>query len=201
MQVILVAGTWGYRDLNPTQEWWWPSSAFAAMVKVAGHTIIGADCPYVWTTNLNGAVVGQKDVDWQVGGANLFSYAVPPLCPDKRIPSDELLIVAHSHGLQPALYAFARGMKGRLISVCSPVREDMMAVARMARTNISKWVHTYSECDETQVAGELCDGHLGIVRPHRLADVNLDITPLGHGDLVNLPVNYPRWADILKAVA
>lgn len=190
MRVILVAGTHAFREGKT--DWWQPGSPFAIYLKRHGLAVVGTgpeERPYVWSTDLGGMGLGRGDLQgWRAAGLNLYAYAVPPLCPDARIPSRDLAIVCHSHGLQPVLYACAEGLKiGKLVSIGSPVRRDMADVAEAARPNIRSWVHLHGDHqDRWQWFGSLFDGHWGIVRQHPLANVNRGY-PVGHGNLVRDP--------------
>lgn len=193
-RVVLVAGTHGLE--GPTGQWWWPTSPFAQFLGQHDISLVASD-PFEWSTGLNG-VVGQP-MDWVAGGTNLRQYLVPPLCPDRRVPGAEVNLIAHSHGLQVVLYAAQMGLKiNRLISVCSPVRWDVMRSCPEARANIKSWLHLFSdETDYMQVLGEFFDqGHFGIVRRHPWADANAFIGPgLGHGDILRDPANFHLWME------
>jgi hypothetical protein len=85
---------------------------------------------------------------------------------------------------------------GTLISVGSPVRKDMMCVAKRARGNIGTWIHVHSDgSDRWQWFGELFDGHFGIVREHPLADRNDSVPGVGHGNLLRQPQHFHYWVD------
>lgn len=194
MRVILVAGTWGER--GPAGEWWWPSSPFAEYLKQHGVELVSSE-PFEWSTGLDG-VVGQP-IDWVAGGTNLLQYCVPPLCPDKRLMPGEVNLIVHSHGLQVALFAAQMGLRiNRLISVCSPVRFDVMQKCPDAQKNINYWTHLYSDqTDYMQILGELFDqGHLAWRRKHPWADRNEFIGHgLGHGDILRDPRYFPLWTE------
>lgn len=192
MKVCLVAGTHGFRGQDHQGQWWWPTSPFAQLLEAAGVEVLGKGRPFVWTTDVNG-VVGEK-IDWRVGGENLYQYLVPSLCTAARVAPAETAVVAHSHGLQVALFAAAAGLKiASLVSVCSPVRGDMFKVAEAARPNIAHWTHIYSPGDFWQGSGELNDGHFGIVRTHPLADRNEKADDVGHTGVLEDPRHFPLW--------
>lgn len=199
MKVILVAGTHGWRRAGQP-AWYAPGSPFVAFLQAQGVDLVFTPegSPFVWSTDLGGVGLGDGDhAVWASAGQNLFWYCVPPLCPEKRIPGEDLAIVTHSHGLQVALYAASLGLKIKaLLDVCGPVRKDMRAVAERARPNISFWDHLYSDhTDRWQWIGELFDGQIGVVRKHPLADLNSEVPGAGHTGVLEKPELFHRWID------
>lgn len=199
MRAVLVAGTHEWDAGEPT-GWHVPGSPFVQLLERQGIAPVFAENrPYIWSTGLGGVGIGKRDLAiWEAAGINLFAYCVPPLCPERRIPSDDLLIITHSHGLQVALFAFAHGLRANyLVDVSGPVRKDMMSVAQRAQLNIRRhWTHIHSDhSDRWQWLGELFDGHLGIVREHPLADFNDGVPGVGHSDLLHHPAHFPLWLD------
>jgi len=203
MKAILIAGTWEYERPG---EWVTPTSPFVAFLRAQGVEPCFADGrPFTWSTDLGGVGFGDRDLHaWTAAGANLYSYVVPPLCPERRIPRDELVLISHSHGLQVALAALAYGLQAALlVDVAGPVREDMVAIAAKARPNVARWVHVHSDAsDRWQWFGELGDGGWKrwfrgdrIVRTHPLADVNESVPRVGHSALVRDPAQFHWWTD------
>jgi len=123
---------------------------------------------------------------------------VPPRCPQERIPADDLVVISHSHGLQPVLYAAKQGLKiDLLIDVCGPVRWDMLPIAGAAKKHIHRWVHIHAgHRDRWQWFGSLFDGHVGIVRKHPLADENLAIPEADHSQVMR----DPRYQALIRGV-
>ncbi len=192
-RAILVAGTFGFRGSIPVGAWWSPNSAFAKMLAELGLDVAGSrpgERPFVWSSDLDGVFESQH-VDWRAGGSALYEYVVPSLCAGARIAPAETTIIAHSHGLQPALYAMAAGLQGRLVSVCSPIRADMQAITKLARPNISQWVHLYDPDDPIQMLGE--DDPWLSTRDAVLADANVQISGMGHTGAVEDEKNFFRW--------
>lgn len=203
MRAVLVAGTHSWRN-DDRVDWYCPGSPFARLLESYGiaplFTCAEKPLPFVWSTDVSGFGFGDEDLSgWAAAGVNLFWYCVPPMCPEKRIPGKDLILVGHSHGLQPCLFAAADGLKvAHLISVGSPIRKDMLPVAAKARPNISRWTHIHSDgSDKWQWFGSLFDGRLGIYREHPLADENIKIPKVGHSEILRKPDLFFHWAPIL----
>lgn len=196
--VVLIAGTGSWKPGG--QDWHTDGSPFVRFLR-AHHVepVFGRNGrPFTWSTGLGGVGFGDGDHRvWQAAGANLLDYLVPPFCPESRLPPEQTQLIAHSHGLQVALYACAAGLRVQtLISLGSPIREDMRATAEQARPNIARWVHVHSDSsDRWQWFGTLFDGRFGIVRRHPLADRNVGIPKVGHSTLLRDEAAFPRWLE------
>ena len=207
MKVILVAGTHSWRG-KETDDWHSPGSAFCRYLQGRGVAIVGHETggrPFVWSTNLGGFnPFSTRDLlVWEAPGANLYAYVVPPLAPDRRIPPSETVIITHSHGLQPTLFAAAKGLRiDTLIDVAGPVREDMMPTATLARPNIRRWVSIHGgRRDRWQWFGAFFDGHVGIVRDHPLAHETVSVPTADHGDVLRTPAYFPVIGEALGNTA
>jgi hypothetical protein len=198
MRPVLIAGTDSWKA-DGAVDWYCPTSNFARFLESHGVApLFNSGQPFIWSTDLSGVpfLTAGNHRDWQAGGAALAYYVM--FKEGGALPGNETALVAHSHGLQVALYACATfGLKvNTLISVGSPVRKDMMDVARIARPNISHWLHLHSDySDRWQWLGEMFDGHFGIVREHPLADKNDAVPHVGHSDILRDPVDYHLWLD------
>jgi hypothetical protein len=207
MRAILIAGTNSWKPGDPALDWFEPGSAFARFLesKTDIRPVFGQSKskpvvyrPFTWSTDLGGVGFGKGDLRvWMAAGANLFEYIVPSLCPDARIPSNDLTLIAHSHGLQVALFGLALGLKcDTLISIGSPIRKDMADTAKLARPNVRNWIHVHSDgSDRWQWLGELFDGHLGIVRESPLADRNDFVPKVGHSELLRDSQHFHYWIE------
>jgi hypothetical protein len=191
VRTVLVSGTHGWRgDASDRRAWFAPDSPFVELLNRQGAQPVFTPerQPFVWSTDLGGVGVGRGRVAvWSAAGMNLYWYCVPPLCPESRIPGDELAVVTHSHGMQVALFAAAAGLQiHTLITVSGPVRRDMHAVAAQARPNIRFWLHIYSAGDWWQRLGALFDGQIGWAGAHPLADRNdVALAGAGHTGVLN----------------
>jgi len=188
---VAVPGTWATRR---SAEWSEDRSAFSKFMQ--GHYCYNmsgkASSPYYWSTDLD---LSGGHQDWRAGGAALTYYIAPPLFPSHRYPPADTNLIVHSHGLQVALYACAAGLQiNCLVSVSSPVREDMASIATRARKNIGYWLHIHSDwSDRWQWFGTLLDGKFGITREHPLADRNEEVEAAGHGGVLMDPNFFHLW--------
>lgn len=196
-----VMGTHGFRGeekLSSTQ-WYHPESPHAKFMVEQGFDYIEPSEPFIWSSDLNGAgvVLAGDHTDWIAGGYALRDHLQPAVAPN-AIPLADRNIIAHSHGLQVVAYALARaGLRiNTLITVGSPIREDMKEIYQRMRVNLRYWLHLYSDkTDHMQWFGELFDGHTGIVRVAALADRN-DFTPsVGHSGILFEPEDFHLWLD------
>lgn len=171
-----------------------------------GFDIIGGVRSFTWDTDLDG--IGwlrrrpfKKHINWESAGVNLWAYLANPLVAkiiqDDYVPIVDRNIIAHSHAMQVVAYACAAGLKiNRLLTVGSPVREDMRSVYQQARPNIASWLHVHSDgSDRIQWFGTLFDGRLGIVRRQAAADVNLLVPHVSHSKLLNDPACFHLWTE------
>lgn len=194
MQFLAVNGTHENRETRGL-SWSHPDSLLSQFLERHGLLNIASSAmlPFDWSNDLD---LGDGH-DWPAGGASLFYYLVPPLHPEYAWPSKETVLVTHSHGLQVALHAAARGLKvDRLLDLAGPVRKDMMPIANRARPNIRRWMHVHSDhSDRWQWLGEFLDGHFGIVRQHPLADRNISVADVGHTSLLREPKQFHHWVN------
>lgn len=202
--VLLVAGTHAWGRTDERGEWWNACSPFGAFLQREGFDIIGGARPFTWDTDLDG--VGwlrrrpfKKHINWESAGVNLWAYLANPLVAkvlqDDYVAIADRNIIAHSHAMQVVAYACAAGLKvNRLLTLASPVRDDMRDVYSAARPNIGRWLHVHSDAsDRIQWMGTLFDGKFGVVRAQPLADINLQIPKVSHSKLLNDPEAFERW--------
>jgi len=183
-QLVFVSGTWG-------SDWAHAESPFCQMLEAKDFAPIRFQG---WTENLDGVPnilsKGRKHRDWIAGGYALAYFL-------SRLDYLDRNLIAHSHGINPVLYAPAltKIKIRRLISICSPVRADMDATATEAVTCIERWRHVASiDWDFMQWAGEMLDGHLQLTRERRWrqATENVYIKGIGHSNLFKPPW-FDRW--------
>jgi hypothetical protein len=196
-QTVCIAGTHGWSD-DDQVRWYCKGSPFITMLERRGMCpFFTPDCgdPFIWSTDLGGVGFGSGDHKvWSAAGRSLKNFCVPPLAPHLRIPAERLQIITHSHGVQVALYAAAKGLKiDRLISVTGPVRRDMQAVIEKARPNIRYWRQVWTDGDWMQLLGGLFDWRIGVSRKFSQADNNVKIPGIGHSGLFQDARHLPHW--------
>lgn len=200
-----VAGTHGWRG-DAKGRWWSDDGAFGLFLAAHEFRHLGGPRPFVWTTDVNGHKpwrrwlgTGNPHLDWDCAGENLRNYVRPYRdATDQYTPLGDRRLIVHSHGLQPVLYACAKyDLKiHRLVSVMSPVRDDMMELAQDARRNIGGWMHLHTDStDRWQLLGQVGDGALRITRRHSCADFNVQVKGVGHTGLLEDPTLFKLWID------
>ena len=203
MTPILVPGTGSWQDDNRV-DWYCPGSPFVDfldrqnLAPAFGRRYdLGYDiglAPFIWSTDLAGVPILSRLATWAAGGAAL-AYFVEV---SANLRGKDTAVIAHSHGLQPVLYSCAEQnlRVAQLISVGSPVRHDMLAIAKRARPRIGFWRHLHSDAsDRWQWLGELFDSHFSIVRAHPLADENVGVPKVGHSELLRDASLFHLWVD------
>lgn len=203
VRFLPIGGTHSWSGA-PADSWWHTGSPWLQMMH-GQHACVpyAPDRPFVWTTGLDGVHLWpfgrRRHRTWNAAAWNLFAYLVPPTYGGYDngvgIPPHETRIVCHSHALSVVLMACALGLKVRsLISLCSPIRHDLMDMARIARPNIASWTHVHHKgFDLWQFAGGLTDSHLGHVQKHPLADRNISLPGIGHTGLLTDPSQFHCW--------
>ena len=161
-RVVLIPGTWAFkgdlaweeRDLSRPLDWFEPGHPFRIFLQA--HDL--DPLAFTWDGDVGGVGIGDRDLrGWRAWGLALHAFVVPSLCPQMRIPGDELILVSHSHGGQVAAAALAAGLKAAAwLDVASPVRRDagMVDIYRRARANVQQWTHLYGGTkDRWQIRG------------------------------------------------
>lgn len=213
--IIAVYGTEGgdFTDGPERQDpayWWRPLSPWWTYIQTLGFVPFRLK-DFVWTGVLDGLSVraawnwirGKQSEtvhkQWRSGGTLLDDYiGVGLYNPDRR--SDQFLVVAHSHGGQVALYCAALyRYLPILITVATPNRFDMHAIAKQARPRIGFWVHVYDpDGDLTGQEGALGDGEVSFDRTWQgYADLSVPIPGVSHSGLLRDLAKYHFWHDTI----
>ena len=190
---VPVHGTWAIDDKQ--EAWWKTSGAFAQYARRFNLFQVSHLPPFVWTSDLNGfgfSLLGPRTklVDWNAGGWALYYYLL-------HLPLHDRNLIVHSHGLQPLLFCCSYGLRvNNVVSVCSPIREDMSFVTDIARPNIKNWLHIYNTTDTTQWMGQIGDGKWFGVRKSPHANVNHQLdekTKNNHSELLKVSGKMDYW--------
>lgn len=153
--------------------WVKPTSPLMKHFASFNITPLDPDDPFVWTGDVDGwqfwrrLGLGSADGDrgdWEVGGNSLRWRLRTAAFLDRGL-------LVHSHGLWPAIEACAQGLDiPWLLSVGSPVREDMTDRIKLALPHIGAWLHVYDPCfDWWGFWGSFGDGEVNWNRAQRFA--------------------------------
>jgi hypothetical protein len=192
VNVIGVQGTWSWKP----GQWWAPGSEFWA--HLAPHGIAPAlvkERPFKWSTDAGDTwnpfrrLFGTpRFSDWEAAGESLVYFT------DRM---DDVVVIAHSHGGQCALFAASYGVRIRkLITIGTPVRQDMRHIIALARPYIGEWWHvTDADSDCIGWWGAFADGKVGNKREFDQADENIKIDGIKHSGLLSDPKQFHWWED------
>jgi hypothetical protein len=154
----LVPGTWAagraLRSATDPPDYWEDGGALVVYLRQQGWENIDVGRMY-WDGRLQGSPLGrllyrrrfegQWHIGWTVGGENI-SHMIQGLATRPVDPVDpaDLIMICHSHGLQPLAKGLADPacprIKG-LLSVASPVRHDMGEIYTLAAAKVDRWEH------------------------------------------------------------
>jgi hypothetical protein len=207
--VVLVPGTWAWRGLRTRGEWYQRGDpeqpTFCDWLGEQGIDVLSRRSPFIWSTRVNG-VPWSRYRDWEAAAVSFSQYMDPAIVDTGvSVPLEHRNVIAHSHALQPILFACAYlgTTLNRLITVSSPIRRDMALAAVAARPNIRYWLHLHSDwTDRTQWFGELWDGAFRIKRraewsaPQGIvasANLSVRVPGVGHSGLLRRPSCWPLW--------
>lgn len=192
---IPVQGTHAWDEDPLNFQWWEPGSAFTQYLQTLGLALIDLALPFLWSTELDGVGIGNKQTTWK-GAGHALRYFIGDQFP-MGLPFEKRNVIAHSHGGQVVFYACAHGLKLRnLITVGTPVRGDMEKIVKAARPNIGYWLHICdSKHDFTSLAGALFDGTFRVEHEFDLADRNDNCKDLNinHSKILNEPSRFGLW--------
>lgn len=203
---IPIHGTWAIDDTEIA--WWKFNGNFAQYAKRFNcfqfDRIVQPDSqealPFTWTSDLTGVRFNlfnrnAKHSAWRGAGYSLNYYC-------QNIPLEHRNFILHSHGLQCWLYATARGLKSNnVISVCSPIRNDLMTIMRVAPNMCNKWMHIYSNSDKVQFLGQFGDGRILGSRKVEVPGVINHRLKIDHSSVFNERIDYwvkEGWFDFLR---
>lgn len=179
---ISVHGTW---DLGE-DAWWRHGSSFC---KFAGEN--GLHCeeehePFFWSGAIDGVgFFGNKHETWMASGLSLKNR----LRLSKR---EHRNLILHSHALQNAAYADIE--VNNIITVGSPIREDMADLYLKLRKRCNKWLHIYdASWDKMGFLGQMFDGRWFGGRDCPLAHFNDPLKKIGHSSILRDQKAMQNW--------
>lgn len=189
-----IGGTHAW-DETAKKVWWEDGSTFVKYLHRLNLALLRPQNQYKWSTELDGLPLIQpaKHTTWKGAAFHLIDYFENPHYSE---PIYNRNLVAHSHAGQVVFYACMMGLRiNSLITVGTPVRNDMERAVAHARANINYWLHIYdSKSDWTAVFGALCDGRLRVKHKFDSADRNDDIRGIGHSAILTDPAKIRMWS-------
>ncbi len=190
---VPIAGTWDWDEDKNKYLWYEEGSPFVTFMNDNNFFLRFPDCPFEWSTGLEGLPF-TKFRQWKAGGRALGYYL------DNKLgawPLEDKNIIAHSYGLYVALYYAAWGGKiNSLISIGSPIRNDMKAIALLARPNIGKWLHLRDDrIDLVGVMGQMFDSGFSLSRMNSWSHREDSLGHIGHSDLIKKPEKFHHWLE------
>lgn len=134
--VVCVAGTWGEKSTDA--QWWKPDSVWAANLRNAGLDVLDPKEPFEWATAVS--MDAGHDPMWRTAGLALLWYC------RSKVPGQPVSVVAHSHGGQVAAFAIEAGLVvDKLVTVATPVRDDMATVYAGIPPGVKRWTHLWTD--------------------------------------------------------
>lgn len=191
---IPIHGTWAIDEQEVA--WWKHSGAFGRYAERNNVFQLYPDTlgiPFIWSSDISGfkynfASGNRKHTDWRAGGFSLEYYL-------QNVPESDRNLIIHSHGLQPVAYAATQGVEfNNVISVCSPIRSDMMDAYEILRFRSKNWLHIYSNRDPIGWLGQFGDGRAFGSRKVDIPGVeNQLLNDINHTDILKVGRRMDYW--------
>lgn len=192
--IIPVHGTW-----LPEKDWWLLGSdfyTFAAQNNILYFVFDNESYePFNWSGDVDGfnwlslftlGLKKDKHTDWIAGGKSFKSYV-------RYIPLKDRNLIIHSHGLQVITYSGV--ILNNVITVGSPIRNDLMGEYKKLRANCKNWMHIYdSRWDRMGFMGQIFDGKFLGSRACLIDGVkNCPQTSIGHSNILRDKKLFSKW--------
>lgn len=188
---ISVLGTWGW-PADPTDEWWYPDSAFARFLSQRECVPAHPGEPFVWSGDVDGVPMLGGGRDWDAAAHALKYYL-------QLTPYEDRNVIAHSHGGQVALLCAQQGVQIRsLILVGTPVRRDIeQDVAPLAIPHLGVCRQIIdAKADKMGWFGALFDRRVSVRRGFRVPGITVERLPhIGHSGILREPGLFHLWDD------
>lgn len=199
MRLLLIPGTHSAYTSKDREEWWW--SAGEEVSPFVRKVVMGLGfTPRVfrWETRINGGprlpwhwFRKRRHTTWESWGDALAEDL-------REVPFTERMIVAHSHGGAVACRAVAQVPVKLLITISSPVRNDLTDWYRETARHADRWVHVHSDADRMFRWGSYFDGKFDLFTKDKsqpFAHQNIYIPKVGHSGLLRDPRDFHHWHD------
>ena len=210
---IPVAGTWA-RSRQDAAAWYRCGSRFDNLMRRRGYDRVEQDGDPsrpdrgYWSGDVGGLLAqrlwpwSDPHEPWTKGAAELRRFLHARRA---EFGGRGVALVAHSHGGQVVAYALAGLHVGTreaigpiaIVTVDTPIRQDMASVYRQALAHGDHWTHCYSERGLGSMWRWL--GNRFGTRQLEGADRNLEVTG-GHSGILSDPVHMDRWHGILDGL-
>lgn len=196
---IPIHGTW---DLG-NDAWWRHGSSFCELTARYGLVCEEQFETFYWSGLVDGinlktvltlGLIRDQHETWDSAGLSLRN----------RLKLSELEgrnLIVHSHGLQ--VLAYSNILVNNIISVGSPIREDMFPLYELLEKNSNSWLHIYDEIwDKIEFLGQIGDGKWFGSRNCPYA-INHKLKKIGHSKILR-EEEYMKlwisegWFDFLK---
>ena len=192
--MICLGGTWDWDD-NTKPRWYKSNSEFSLFMSMNGFHHVFPNMALEWSMEIDGIPLPAhtKHSNWKSGAKATLYYTQLT-----EIPLHKRNFIVHSHGLNVILYACGQyGLKiNNLISVASPIRNDMAEVADIARDNIEKWLHIRdSRTDWMGTLGQVFDGKISWDRSNKWADDEDIVQGISHSKIIRDKTCFHLWLE------
>lgn len=189
-----IGGTWDWDD-NTKVRWYKSNSEFSLFMSLHGFHQLFPNTPFKWSMEIDGIPLPSrtKHSNWRAGAKALIYYLQLT-----EIPLHKRNIICHSHGLNVVLYACGQeGLKlNNLISVASPIRNDMCEIADIAQDNIENWLHIRdARTDWRGTLGQIWDGKWSLDRTNKWADDEDIVREISHSKIIRDKTCFHLWID------
>lgn len=188
---VPIHGTWAIDEKEIA--WWKTSGAFSQFSARNNVFQLESQHPFVWSSDISGFKYNltsgnAKHTDWRAGGYALAYYL------QNTHPSNRNLII-HSHGLQVVAYAAVLGVQfNNIITICSPVRNDLKDAYEILNLKTNRWLHIYDNSDFIQILGQFGDGRWFGSRKVELRSVQNELLKdINHTDVLKVGARMDYW--------
>lgn len=191
---VPIGGTWDW-DGHPGTRWYEKDSDFCLFLKEHSFEHLYPNHSFEWSAELEGIPLASKvnHSSWIAGAKALIYYLDL-----SKTPLENRNIICHSHGLNVVLYACGlyKLQLNNLISVSSPIRNDMREVADIAIDNIEHYLHIRdSRKDWMGTLGQLFDGRFSFDRTNKWADDEDIVKGISHSKILRDKTCFHLWED------
>jgi hypothetical protein len=191
IKAFAVHGTGDYGD----DAWFRKGKEFYEFARRNNIFLTGSlayDEPFEWSGDVNGLPFGssKQHRDWKAGGYSFSNFIEQYALIDRNL-------IIHSHALQLVAYSARRTDFNNIITIGSPIRNDMMADYKNLVIRCNKWKHIYDEkFDKMAFLGQFFDGKFfGSRRCDIIGVDNVAIKKINHSKILRNTKEMQMWID------